>query len=48
MKCPNYSIKYCTKFDISVPEEIHNKDLSDVAFNNKKLTSYKKKSLKKK
>ena len=46
MKCPNYSIKYCTKFDISVPEEIHNKVLSDVAFNNKKLTSYKKKYLK--
>lgn len=45
MKCPDYAVKYCTKFNMTVPEEIHNKILSDVAFNNKKLTCHKKKYL---
>lgn len=31
---PEYSVKYCTKFDIELPEDIHNKVVAEVAFTN--------------
>lgn len=33
-KNSEYSVKYCTKFDIALPEDIHNKVVAEVAFTN--------------
>ena len=46
LKNPDYAAKYCTKFDLPVPEETHNQMLAEVAFNTK-TASYKKKYLEK-
>lgn len=33
-KNSEYSVKYCTKFEIALPEDIHNKIIAEVAFTN--------------
>lgn len=46
-KSAEYAAKYCTKFDLPVPENIHNQIITEVAFNKTTKTSYKKKYLEK-
>ncbi len=46
-KNAEYAAKYCTKFDLPVPENIHNQIITEVAFNTAAKTSYKKKYLEK-
>lgn len=38
LKHPDYAAKYCTKFELPVPEEIHNQIIAEVALSNKSTT----------
>lgn len=44
LKNPDYAAKYCTKFRLPVPEEIHNQIIAEVALTNKN-SSFRKKFL---
>lgn len=44
LKNPDYAAKYCTKFKLPVPEEIHNQIIAEVALTNKN-SSFRKKFL---
>ena len=45
MKNSDYAARYCMKFGISPPEEIHNQIIAEVAFDNTSKKSFKKKYL---